>query len=48
MKKKIIVICACLIAVGNIAYSGASNKSLMNEDSKSDVYYDDTGWIEMG
>ncbi|SEK17680.1 hypothetical protein SAMN02910377_00093 [Pseudobutyrivibrio ruminis] len=48
MKKKIILFCACLIAVGSIAYSGASNKSLMNEDSKSDVYYDDTGWIEMG
>ena len=48
MKKKIIIFCACLIAVGNIAYSGTSNKSLMNDDSKSDVYYEDTGWIEMG
>lgn len=48
MKKKIIIFCVCLFAVGNIAYSGASNKSLMNDDSKSDVYYEDTGWIDMG
>ena len=48
MKKKIFIFCACLIAVGNIAYSGASNKSLMKDDSRSDVYYEDTGWLDMG